>query len=118
MSVVIPLQYALQTRLARMKIQGTCVHAKMDTQTTVMDLVLVYILNYRPFNFTLPILFLDINECAVNASACNENQTCSNTVPGYTCSCTNGYADNGDGNCIGMSASISTGNNIKLCLQI
>ena len=37
----------------------------------------------------------DIDECAEEISGCQQN--CTNTVPGYTCSCNAGYTLNVDG---------------------
>ena len=44
---------------------------------------------------------IDINECSRNTSGCN--QTCTNTVGSYYCSCNSGYnlSDN-DHDCIGL----------------
>ena len=38
---------------------------------------------------------LDINECTMNMSRCDENANCTNTDGSYNCSCNHGY--NGDG---------------------
>ena len=41
---------------------------------------------------------LDIDECTNGTHKCDEDASCSNDVPGYTCTCNKGY--NGDGfNC-------------------
>ena len=40
------------------------------------------------------ILFLDINECAVNKT-CHKDATCANTNGSYTCTCKQGYSGNG-----------------------
>ena len=42
------------------------------------------------------ILFSDINECE-SESPCHEHATCTDTDPGFTCECNDGYT--GDGFC-------------------
>ena len=50
-------------------------------------------------------VFLDDDECFINAHMCSEPAVCTNTIGGYSCSCRRGYE--GDGfNCIGMCLAI------------
>ena len=48
-----------------------------------------------------PYIFLDIDQCSVNNGGCE--QTCINLLPGFVCSCYNGFILNSDGiSCSGI----------------
>lgn len=47
----------------------------------------------RHCNFFVPILLLDINECATNP--CHRNGFCMNYPGGFACNCSTGYTGNG-----------------------
>ena len=49
-------------------------------------LVMVYII----YNCMYQYIIIDINECNTNNGGCN--QTCTNTVGSYECSCNTGYS--------------------------
>ena len=53
-------------------------------------------------------ILIDINECTMNMSRCDENANCSNTDGSYNCPCNHGYE--GDRfNCTGKNMKIVYG---------
>ena len=63
--------------------------------------------------------FVDVNECQTDEHNCN--QTCSNTLGSFECSCRPGYSLQGDGvTCEGMNAFISAvaWGNVCVCVSV
>ena len=78
-----------------------CIPPAQDcTLQGAMHLVIISFTHASTF-FSLLLILLDIDECAIGTDMCDMNANCTNTDGGYNCTCQSGYSGNGV-DCEGM----------------
>ena len=55
----------------------------------------VYTCLQQFMSFSLLLILLDIDECAIGTDMCDTNANCTNTDGSYNCTCDNGYSGDG-----------------------
>ena len=64
------------------------------SRVCVISMSTSYVLQFLMI-IIFPSNFSDIDECAIETDACDENADCTNTIGSYTCTCRSGYSGNG-----------------------